>query len=330
MFNNDAWLTQIKEEVIDPDREIVDAHHHLWPQPGMHYDIQNLLSDTNSGHNIVQTVFAECGAAYRISGPEHLKCVGETEFVAERSKKALNEVGSTKIAGIVGYADLTNKNLDEILEAHEEAGNGLFKGIRHSGAHEPRPEGLSIPGPALPNQFARDDFKRGVARLGELEFSYDTWIFHHQIAEFRDLAEAVPNTIMILDHFGTPLGVGHYAKKREEIYEAWKEDIEAVSKCENVFVKLGGMAMPDNGYGWENDDRPPTSDEFIAVQERYYDHTIKCFGPGRCIFESNFPVDRLSLSYRTLWNAFKKIAKKYSEEEQDLMFSGVARKVYRL
>ena len=219
MFNNDAWLTQMKENVIDPDREIVDAHHHLWPQPGMHYDLENLLADTNSGHNIVQTVFAECGAAYRITGPEHLKCVGETEFVADRAEKALNVAGSPKIAGIVGYADLMGKNLDEVLEAHEAAGNGLFKGIRHSGAHEPRPQGLSIPGPAIPGQLTRHDFRQGVARLGELGLSYDTWIFHHQIADFRDLAEAVPNTKMILDHFGTPLSVGHYAEKREEIFE---------------------------------------------------------------------------------------------------------------
>ena len=330
MFNNDAWLTQIKEDIIDPDREIVDAHHHLWPQPGMNFELENLLADTSSGHNIVQTVFVECGAAYRVNDSEHLKCVGETEFVADRAAKSATGPGSTIIAGIVAHADLMGEHLDEVLDAHKVAGNGLFKGIRHSGAHEPNPEALSIRGPALPDLFAKDDFRQGVARLGELGLSYDTWIFHHQIPDFRDLAEAVPGTTMILDHFGTPLGVGQYAGKRDEIFEVWKEDIEVVARCPNVFVKLGGMAMPDNGYGWETRDKPPTSDEFVAMQERYYDHTIACFGPGRCIFESNFPVDRLSLSYRTLWNGFKKIAAKYTEEHQDLMFSGVARKVYRL
>ena len=330
MFNNDEWLKQIQEEIIDPEREIVDAHHHLWPTPEMHYDMENLLVDTGSGHNVVQTVFAECGAAYRSSGPEHLKCVGETEFVAGRAKQANDKKESTKIAGIVAHADLMHKNLDEVLEAHEAAGKGLFKGIRHSGALEPKPETLRIPGTGLPKQFSRDDFRQGVARLGELGLTYDTWIFHHQIVDFRDLARAVPNTTMILDHFGTPLGVGQYSSKKEEIFATWKEDIKALSDCTNVVLKLGGMAMPDNGYGWESGSKPPTSDEFVAAQERYYDHAISHFGADRCIFESNFPVDRLSLSYRTLWNALKKIAEKYTQEEQDLLFSGTARKIYRL
>ena len=330
MFNNDDWLMQVKEDIIDPEREIVDAHHHLWPQTSMHYDLENLLADTKSGHNVVQTVFAECGAAYRVGGPEHLKCVGETEFVADRATKASNMGESTMISGIVAHANLMDKRLDEILDAHESAGKGLFKGIRHSGAYEPRAEDLSIRGNALPNQFERDDFRNGVARLGELGLSYDTWIFHHQIADFRNLAEAVPNTTMVLDHFGTPLGVGPYAEKKEEIFEAWKDDMEAVSKCRNVFVKLGGMAMPDNGYGWDANKLPPTSEEFVKSQGKYYDYTINRFGPDRCIFESNFPVDRLSISYRTLWNGLKKIAAKYAEEDQNLMFSGVARKVYRL
>ena len=330
MFNNDVWLKQNQENIVDPEREIVDAHHHLWPISDMHYDLENLLADTSSGHNVVQTVFAECGAAYRTSGPDHLKCVGETEFVAGRATQADHMEKPTKIAGIVAHADLMHNRLDEVLEAHEASGNGIFKGIRHSGAHEPKPEALSIRGSGLPNQLARHDFRRGVARLGELGLTYDTWIFHHQIADFKDLALAVPTTTMILDHFGTPLGVGQYKDKREEIFEKWKEDIEAVSNCNNVFLKLGGMAMPDNGYRWDTEDKPPSSDEFVAAQERYYDHAISHFGADRCIFESNFPVDRLSLSYKTLWNAFKKIAAKYSEEEQDLLFSGTARKVYRL
>jgi predicted TIM-barrel fold metal-dependent hydrolase len=135
---------------------------------------------------------------------------------------------------------------------------------------------------------------------------------------------------MVLDHFGTPLGVGPYESQREEIFEQWKKDIREIATCSNVVAKLGGLAMPDNGFGWHTAERPPTSDEFLQVQRRYFEHTIECFGPERCMFESNFPVDRLSLSYRTVWNAFKKLAASFSQEEKTAMFSGTATRVYRL
>jgi predicted TIM-barrel fold metal-dependent hydrolase len=330
MFNNGEWLGQVKEEVIDPGREIVDAHHHIWPGDTMNYDLEELAGDTNSGHNIVQTVFLECHAAYRDGGPEHLRCVGETEYVAEAAARSVERDGPASIAAIVAHADLTGERFEEVLDAHEIAGRGLFRGIRHSAACDPNPEALAIPGPAMPGLLSLASFRRGVARLGERGLSFETWLFHHQIKEFTELARATPGTTMILDHFGTPLGVGHYAEKRKEIFEIWQEDIAALAECPNVYAKLGGMAMPDNGFGWHLDERPPTSDEFVQAQRRYYDHTIASFGPERCMFESNFPVDRLSLSYRVLWNGFKKIAAAYSDEEQDQLFAGVAREVYRL
>ena len=121
-----------------------------------------------------------------------------------------------------------------------------------------------------------------------------------------------------------------YAGRRDEVFAEWAADIARLAACDNVVAKLGGLAMPDNGFGWHTADRPPTSDEFVAAQQRYYHHTIECFGPERCMFESNFPVDRTSLSYRTLWNGLKKIAARYTADEQTAMFSGTARRVYRL
>lgn len=330
MFNNNEWINQVAEVVIDPSREIIDAHHHIWPGDTMNYDLDEFVGDTNSGHNIVGTVFLECHAAYRDDGPEHLRCVGETEYVAEAAARSVDMKGPASIAAIVAHADLTGDRLDEVLDAHEAAGRGLFRGIRHGAACDPNPETLAIPGPAMPGLLAMTSFRRGVARLGERGLTFETWLFHHQIKEFIELARATPGTTMILDHFGTPLGVGQYADKREEIFATWQEDISALAECPNVYAKLGGMAMPDNGFGWHLDDKPPTSDEFVQAQRRYYDHTIACFGPDRCMFESNFPVDRLSLGYGVLWNGFKKIAAGFSNEEQDLMFAGVARKVYRL
>ncbi|MDZ7684554.1 MAG: amidohydrolase family protein [Gammaproteobacteria bacterium] len=166
--------------------------------------------------------------------------------------------------------------------------------------------------------------------LGDMGLTYDTWHYHHQNPDFAALARAVPETTMILDHFGTPLGVGPDADQREAIFEQWKKDIAEIAKCDNVVAKIGGLAMPDNGFGWNTRETPPTSDEFVEAQRRYYLHTIECFGPERCTFESNFPVDKLSLSYPVLYNGLKKIARNFSEDEQNRMFYGTAAEVYRL
>ncbi len=330
MFNNTEWLSQLREDVIDPGREIVDPHHHLWPKPHLSYDLEELWSDTQDGHKVVQTVFLECGSAYRTDGPDHLRPVGETEFVAAAAERASRQPEKAQIAGIVAHTDLRRADLDEILDAHVASAKGLFRGIRHSGSLDESGATLSIAGRAPKGLFSDPAFRRGVARLGELGFTYDTWVYHHQLKDYATLARAVPGTVMILDHFGTPLGVGPYAGKRDEIFAKWKDDIAEVAACPNVHAKLGGLAMPDNGFSWNTRDIPPTSDEFVEAQAPWYHRAIKVFGPERCMFESNFPVDRLSLSYRTLWNGLKKIAADYPEAAQAAMFSGTARKVYAL
>lgn len=321
------WFAQVDEEIIDPDRAIVDPHHHLWPKgSGLPYGLDELHADARSGHRIVKTVFIECGAAYRSDGPEHLQSVGETEFVAGESVRDPDHL----IAGIVAHADLRRADISAILDAHERAGQGLLRGIRHALSRADHPDVLSIPGRAPAGLFKDGDFRRGVALLGERGLTYDTWHYHYQNREFLELARAVPGTTMVLDHFGTPLGVGPYASQREEIFARWKDDIAELASCPNIVAKLGGLAMPDNGFGWNTATRPPTSDEFLTAQQRYYEHTIECFGPARCMFESNFPVDRFSLSYPVLWNAFKKLTQSFSESEKSDMFAGTASRVYRL
>ena len=330
MFNNTQWLSQVREAVIDPGREIVDPHHHLWPKPLLSYDLEELWSDTEDGHKVVQTVFMECGSAYRTDGPEHMKPVGETQFVTAAAERAAQSPGKAQIAAIVAHADLRLAELDTVLDAHTAAAKGRFRGIRHAGAFEADAGALTIPGRGPKGLFADAAFRRGVVRLGARGLTYDTWIYHHRLPDYAALARAVPGTVMILDHFGTPLGVGPYAGKREEIFAKWKDDIAEVAACPNVYAKIGGMAMPDNGFGWNGREKPPSSDEFVEAQAPWYQHAIKVFGAGRCMFESNFPVDRLSLSYRTLWNGLKKIAKDYPEAAQAAMFSATARKVYKL
>lgn len=322
------WLDQVVEEILEPELEIIDPHHHLWPQGGpMSYGLADLEADLETGHNVVGTVFVECGAAYQRGGDDPMAPVDETRFIAAQAALATRP----GIVGIVGTANLRRVDvLDDVLDAHLDAGGGLFRGIRHSLSHARYPESLSIPGRA-PLGLAQDPaFRAGLARLGERGLSYDCWLYHDQALEFRDLARAVPGTTLVLDHFCTPLGVGPYAGHGEEIFAQWYLDIAEIAACENVVAKLGGLAMPDNGYGWHTAQRPPTSDEFVAAQRRFYERTIEVFGPERCMFESNFPVDRFSLSYPVVWNGFKKMSAGYSPTERAAMFSGTARRVYRL
>lgn len=327
-----SWHDQVIEDVIDPERPLIDPHHHLWARRGQPYLLEDLWRDTGSGHRVEKTVFIECRAGYREVGPDHLRCVGETEFVRELARaSAQGGAGKAVISGIVAHADLTRgAAVEEVLHAHEDASAGLLRGIRHWAARDPHADLFNIPGRAPEGLFERDDFRAGVRTLGKLGLSYDSWHYHHQNQAFAALARAVPETTMILDHFGTPLGVGPYASQREAIFSQWRTDIAEIARCPNVYAKLGGLAMPDNGFGWDKRDTPPTSDELVEMQRHYYLHAIECFGPERCMFESNFPVDKRSLSYRVLWNAFKKLARPFSQSEQHAMFYGTAARVYRL
>ncbi|ARU06492.1 amidohydrolase [Comamonas serinivorans] len=329
-----AWLNQVREEPLDPDRPIIDPHHHLWRARGDWgpYLLGQLWADTGAGHNIQKTVFIECRAGYRTDGPEHLRSVGEAEFVAGIARAGREGGGGAEIAGFVGHTDLRQPEaqLREVLAAQVDAAQGLFRGIRHAGARDPQPQHLVIPGHGAEGLYADAGFRAGVALLGRLGYTYDTWHYHHQNADFAALARAVPGTTLVLDHFGTPLGVGPYAGQRDAIFSQWQRDIEAIARCPNVVAKLGGLAMPDNGFGWDNRALPAHSDELVEAQGRYYHHAIACFGPERCMFESNFPVDRRSLPYVSYWNAMKKMAAAYSADEQHAMFFGTAQRVYAL
>ena len=330
---NEQWLGKVKEEIIEPDLPIIDPHHHLWDFPGSRYMLDELDADTDTGHNVRATVFVECTAMYKADGPEHLKPVGETEFVngiaAQSASGLYGEMRACK--GIVGFADLAlGEDVDEVLEAHIIAAPDRFRGIRHATAFddsdEVRPSHTNPP----KGLMMTDQFREGFARLSTYGLSFDAWLFHHQIPELTSLARAFPETTIILDHFGGPLGIGPHAGRRAEIFAKWMEDIVELSLCENVVAKIGGVNMAINGFDWHKRDLPPTSDELVAATQDYYLHTIDAFGPNRCMFESNFPVDKQSCSYPVLWNAFKKIARDFSAEEKADMFHDTAARIYRL
>jgi predicted TIM-barrel fold metal-dependent hydrolase len=228
-----------------------------------------------------------------------LKPVGETEFVAGIAAQS-DIPGSAKaiIAGIVSDADLSlGAILDHALDAHEDAGRGLFRGIRHAGAHHPHPEEAFVPVNFRPGLFLDEAVQAGVRLLGQRGYSYESWHYHFQLRDFHTLAKAAPETIIILDHLGFPHGTKSYRNQREAIFQQWQVDIATLATCPNVYVKLGGLAWTDPGFGWHEAAKPATSDELVAAQKRYYLHAIDCFGPQRCMFESNFPVDKMSISY---------------------------------
>tara|TARA_Y100001933_G_C18993593_1_gene561571 strand:- start:110 stop:1144 length:1035 start_codon:yes stop_codon:yes gene_type:complete len=332
------WLFLVDEEIIEPERPIIDPHHHLWRDHrslnrSIDYDLNDLWADTESGHNIIATVFVECGADYRSSGPESLRPVGETDYV--KSAADLSILGASKgrppIKGIVSHVDLRlGAAVEEVISAQIDAGEGLLKGIRHATAYYPDPPAVDRYAGRIEHLMMSKEFREGFALLAPAGLSYDAWLLHPQIRELTDLAEAFPETIIIFDHFGGPLGIGPYQGKQRDIFPQWQRDVQQLSRCANVVAKLGGLAMPINGWGWDEREMPASSDEIVAAHQDYYLHTIDCFGPERCMFESNFPVDKLSVSYAVLWNALKKIGSRFNETEKDLMFRGTAQRIYRL
>ena len=319
------------EEIIDPERPIIDPHHHLWKNRfDSDYLLEELWSDTASGRNVVNKVFMECGAFYLHEGPEYPRPLGETRCVSELASTSATTSVRATVAGIVGHADLRLEvlKLIEILGLHQAACNGKFRGIGHAGACDVRPVDLFISGPAPKGLYRDPDFREGLRTLGSLGFTYDTWHYHHQNSDFIELVQEVPECLVVLDHFGTPLGEGIYRDHRKEIYQSWKEDMQRLAGRPNVYVKLGGLAMLDSGFRWHQAQMPPSSDEFIFQQEQYYLHMIDSFGPKRCMFESNSPVDRRSVSYHVLYNAFKKMTLSFFEDEKHALFFGTAENVY--
>ena len=330
---DEAWLAQVAEPALDPGLPIVDPHHRLWDRPGLRYMLADLRADLESGHNVVATVFVECLSMYRADGPEALRPVGETEFAnGVAAQSASGGFGPARAcAGIVGFADLTlGAAVDEVLEAHLARAPDRFRGIRHAAGHDPGPE-VRNSHTRPPARLMRDAaYREGVARLAAFGLGFEAWLYHPQLDDLIDLARGCPGVSIVLDHFGGPLGIGPYAGRRAEVFEAWRPKISALAECPNVTAKLGGLAMPINGYGWNKRSRPPGSEELAAAQRDWHLHVIDRFGPDRCMFESNFPVDKVSCSYGVLWNAFKRIAAGFSDEEKRALFHDTAARVYRL
>jgi predicted TIM-barrel fold metal-dependent hydrolase len=326
------WLALRTEEIIDPIRPIVDPHHHLWDRGGQRYLIEEIAADIASGHNIVATVYVDCRSMYRANGLEAFRPVGEVEFANGVAAMSASGYGPAAIcAGIVGHANLLlGEAARGVLEMEIVAGNGRFRGIRHSspwdadadvaGIYATRPKGLLLD-PA---------FRKGFGCLAPLGLSFDAWLFHPQIGELTDLARAFPDTKIVLDHCGGPIGIGGYAGRRDEIFAVWRKSIGEIAACPNVSVKLGGLAMRLLGHDFHQRPMPPSSEQLAAAWRPWIETCIEGFGPGRSMFESNFPPDKGQCSYQVIFNAFKRIAAQYGEAEKTALFSKTAAEFYGL
>jgi L-fuconolactonase len=328
------WLASRQEEILEPDLPIVDPHHHLVDRANTgRYLLPELLADTGSGHNITATVYLEWLSMYRADGPVPLRPVGEVEFAnGVAAVAASGTYGKTQVcAGIVAYADLMlGAQVEEVLEAMILAGGGRFRGIRYITASHPdeaaRGSSVNRPAGLLMNAKVRE----GFARLHPLGLSFDAWMYFTQLGELVDLARAFPETPIVLDHVGGPIGIGPYAGKRDEVFAAWKRSIGELARCPNVHVKLGGLGMRLFGFDVHTGALPPSSEQLATLWRPYIETCIEAFGAERAMFESNFPVDKGSGSYHAFWNAFKRIAAGCSAAEKTALFSGTASRFYRL
>lgn len=329
------WLAKTIEAPLEPELPIIDPHHHLWdmdPASWGRYLPDDLLADTTAGHRIVGTVFVDCQTMYRETGPETLRPIGETEYVESVANRFQRERGERPgiCAGIVSHANLLlGERVAETLEAHVAA-SPRFRGIRHSTAWDAFPGALHAGSTSRPGMLLDPRFQAGFARLAPLGLSFDAWLYHPQIPELTSMARRFPGTTIVLDHLGGPLGVGPYAGRREEIKSDWKRSMAELATCPNVFVKLGGLVMEPMGMGFSARPVPPGSEDLARETRDYHLWAIDHFGPERCMFESNFPVDKLACSYGVLWNAFKRISRGFDPAERKWLFSGAATRAYRL
>jgi L-fuconolactonase len=327
------WAAQTREIALEPDLPIVDPHHHLWQRAGNDYMFHDLLADTQEGHNIVATVFVDCHSMYRQDGLPELRCTGETEFangVAAMSASGI--YGNLRAcAGIVGHVDLRlGAKAGPVFDAQIAAGNGRFKGIRHQTGWDADPGIRNSRTDPTPELTRDATWREGFKELAKRKLTFDAWLYHPQLAEIAELADAFFDTPIVLNHVGGPLGYAGYAGRHDEVRSAWKKSMAELAKRQNIVVKVGGLGMAMGWFDFFQRPKPPGSEELAKGFKPWVETCIDLFGADRCMFESNFPVDKITSGYGVLWNAFKRLAAKASATEKTALFSGTAAKVYGL
>ena len=327
---NEKWLAKVEEDTLEPQLKICDPHHHLWQHPNNTYLAEEFLQDINSGHKISSTVFVECMSSYYKDSSKALAPVGETKFIEELAERNVKNRSRTDIAkAIVGFADLLlGDAVEKVLDAHLEESPYRFKGIRHACGWDSSDQIRNSHTNPKRFLYLDETFQKGFAKLFDYGFTFDAWLYHPQHQDLITLAKSFPNQIIIVDHVGGPLGIGPYQNKQQSVFQCWKKTISQLAECENIFMKLGGLSMATSGFEWHKKNKPPTSLQLAEATAPYLNFCIEKFGTKRCMFESNFPVDKISCSYNILWNSFKRITGSFSIDEKRDLFHDVAVKIY--
>jgi len=328
------WLALRTEAIIEPELKIVDPHHHLWDRQDNRYLFHDLLADMNAGHNVVSTVFVQCRTMLRAEGPAALAPLGEVEFVTGIAAMSASGIygAARACAGIVAGADLQlGEKVAPVLELMAHSAGGRLRGVRNPVVWHSSPGVQSSTASPPPKGLMADTaFRKGVVQLGLLGLSLDVWAYHTQLSEIYELAKANPKVTVIVDHFGGPVGVGPHAADMSEMFKQWRSGIALVASLPNTVIKMGGAGMPVFGIRFDQASTPPASEQLAIAWRAYFETCVELFGPDRCMFESNFPVDKGMFSYQVLWNGFKRLAKDCSAAEKTALFSGTAERVYRL
>ncbi|WP_438393165.1 amidohydrolase family protein [Caballeronia sp. DA-9] len=326
------WLSLHVEEALEPSLPIIDSHHHLWQFPDKTYRSTDLLHDLASGHNVRATVFIECQTCYRTDGPPEMASLGEIEFVLEEIEAARKAASRTRVAAaMVGHADLLlGARVTPVLEELIRCSEGRMKSIRNIGVWHADPTVRASVATPPPHLLMDPRFREGVSRLAPLGLSFDAWVVHTQLEELRSLAGAFPDTPMVLNHVGGPLGIGPYHARRDEVFRQWRTSMLELARYPNVHIKLGGFGMTLFGFDFYNRPRPPSSAEVADVIRPYVETCVEAFGARRCMFESNFPVDKGNIAYGVLWNAYKRVAAQASVTEKADLFHDTAARFYRI
>jgi predicted TIM-barrel fold metal-dependent hydrolase len=337
-YGGNDWLALTPEPTLEPELPICDPHHHFWDfrtarLPYQRYLLHELVADIQSGHNVRSTVFIEARAMYRADGPEEMRPVGEVEFVQGLAAASASGLygPSRAAAAIVGHANLLlGARVAPVLEALRAASPNRFRGIRHSVTWDPHPEVENTAAHNKEGQLGSDEFRAGARVLAGMGLSLEAWLFFPQLPELAAFAKAVPDLTIVLNHIGGLLRIGPYANRDDEVLAIWRRGIAAVAARPNVYVKLGGIGMPRTGFDWHARSTPIESEELAASMSPFMTYCIEQFGPSRCMFESNFPVDKVSYSYNVMYNAFKRLSKGYTRAERAAMFHDTAARVYRI
>ena len=334
-YGGNDWLALTEEAALEPHIAICDPHHHFWDFrtariPYQRYLLHELMADLARGHDVRSTVFIEARSMYRPAGPAELRPVGEVEFVQGLAAASASGLyGPCRAAAaIVGHADLKlGDRVEAVLQALQAASPNRFRGVRHTVTWDPHPD---VENRESEGVLASAGYRAGARVLARMGLSLDTGVCFPQLPELAEFARAVPELTIVLNHLGGLNRTGPFAGKDDEVLASWRSGIAAVAQCPNVNLKLGGIGMPRMGFDWHARETPIGSEELASAMAPLMSYCIEKFGPNRCMFESNFPVDKVSFSHPVLFNAFKRFSKQYSAAERAALFHDTAARAYQI